>query len=919
MIYGGAMLTHRFSTCLAAPIVLGFLLFSAGCSDPVEGGDPDTDVTSDATSDATDTAQGDSSGADTSDIGVPDADAVDASDGDTAVGPPDLLARPSDDRAYAGVVSAAAELLEGPKADGQLGDIKMFNHHVAFIIEGARMASGYRAWGGNIADMGAYRTDGSMTEDAFGEIGFTWNLQVFEPQAVEIISDGRDGTAAHVRVTGVLSPLAFAQSFLGFIASAKPFPADATFDYMLGPEDHTIAQTVTVTNTGDAAASVDLPIILSSQGDGLFHWTEGKGFEAATGANPAIAMGGPESAHALYSRDSSLLFLVQETGVLAVLEGDFILAPGEALTRRYERAVTASGLNGLRSIAAGLGLLAPAATTITGTVALPSTAPSSGGWVALFEAGTDTPQTMGPIAADGTFSLDVDAGAYDAEVYLPGHAVAARESVSAVAGQPAMLAPTVPAAATIDVSIATSAGQPVAARVMAIVAADDVTTLSPYPSEVVDARGPGSWSWGSGLGRVSGVGYAPQGQVALTVPAGDYTIYATRGLTHSIAITEVTVTAGESKSVAMELERVVDTTGWVAGDLHIHALRSPDSYVPHAIRALQALTEDLQAPIITEHTALHGLGVTLADLGLEDVLLDIPGQEVSTVVFGHFNSFPLSYDPTAPNGGGVIEHGRTAAELFAAIDAQGPALPYVQVNHPRSTPIKGYFTYHGFDPLTGLPTKETDGWTTEFDGVEVFNGNCGAGEAFTDWVALTNMGLRKALSSGSDAHDEREIIGIPRQVAKVDYATVALDNQAFADALRQRRSIVSCGPMVTFETTDGAFGLGDLAPVESDGSVAFRVTVSAPAWQELVEVRVRRNGVTIETIPIMETAAGERLNVIVTDSPLADAWYMIEVVGTGNLWPVSSKGPPAAFTNPIEVDADGDGAWTPPGLAANQP
>ncbi len=56
-----------------------------------------------------------------------------------------------------------------------------------------------------------------------------------------------------------------------------------------------------------------------------------------------------------------------------------------------------------------------------------------------------------------------------------------------------------------------------------------------------------------------------------------------------------------------------------------------------------------------------------------------------------------------------------------------------------------------------------------------------------------------------------------------------------------------------------------------------------------------------------------RLDTVFTVSPAADAWYAVEVIGHGDMRPVTRAGPPYALTNPIEVDADRDGVWTPPG------
>ena len=49
----------------------------------------------------------------------------------------------------------------------------------------------------------------------------------------------------------------------------------------------------------------------------------------------------------------------------------------------------------------------------------------------------------------------------------------------------------------------------------------------------------------------------------------------------------VTLEAAATMELDFVLKREVDTTGWVSADFHIHALRSPDSYVPYDIRVLQ--------------------------------------------------------------------------------------------------------------------------------------------------------------------------------------------------------------------------------------------------------------------------------------------------------------------------------------------
>jgi len=83
-------------------------------------------------------------------------------------------------------------------------------------------------------------------------------------------------------------------------------------------------------------------------------------------------------------------------------------------------------------------------------------------------------------------------------------------------------------------------------------------------------------------------------------------------------------------------------------------------------------------------------------------------------------------------------------------------------------------------------------------------------------------------------------------------------------------------------------------------------------------VRLLENGVPVHEIALAEWARpdglrpGVRFDGELVGTPKADAWYVVEVVGSGGLWPIQPGDNPYALTNPIEVDQDGDGVWTPP-------
>lgn len=898
-------MNDRLRIALALPITLVLVL--AGCPDATTGTpDTGTDTVSDIATDQT------------GDTGTPDAADGDASESDaeTDTGPPpelDLSAPVEPGQARAGIIAKTSDLITGPKADGRIGDIKLYNDRAAFIVEGNRRSDGYRYLGGHAVDIVALNPDGSQAfEDTFGELIHTWNLLIFHPDTVEIIDDGRTSGTAHVRLSGTTGNLAFVDSFIRAIFNPDPVPADVIYDYYLDPDADYLRHEVTLINTSAEAALVDPPLLLSNQGDGMYHFKRGNGFGTGSGPVDYLAMGNDKAGLGVMTRDTTLDYGFDYSNVLLLLEQPFTLAPGESETRTYYRAVSAKGINDLDRIAGALNITTTRRATINGTVTLPASAQPGDAYVVAWD-GTK-PMTTGVVAADGTYSLIVEGGNYRIEAYCARHASPVPVDVVATDNESVSADFQVEEAGTITTTIKTTGGDPVHARVMFVVPDADTTTATPYAPEGADARGEGSWDWSGGaLGRVSAVGYAIGGETTVVVPAGTYIVRVSRGFAYEIAEQQVTVTAGGTATAALTINKVVDTTGWVSGDLHIHALRSPDSNVPWDIRVLQAATGELEAPVLTEHVTLASFAPAIERQNVTDLVASIPGQEVTTFGFGHFNSFPLEFKDDEPNNGAVLPYDKNPKELFEAIRNQGTATPFIQVNHPRGSAISGYFDYIGFNHTTGESTAEGDDYSTNWDGVEVFNGGCGMNQEFDDWVAMTNLGWGKALSSGSDSHKEREPIGYPRSYVNLDFAT-ASNPEAFAAALRARRSFVSCGPFVIFETTDGTAGLGDLTGVDSQGEVSFRIQVSAPAWQQLVEVRLMRNGEVIDVLPITEVAGGIRINGTFTDTPTADAWYMVHVVGAGSMAPVHSGGAPAAFTNPIEVDVDGDNAWTAPGL-----
>lgn len=813
-------------------------------------------------------------------------------------GPLDLTVPAGAGEVRGGLVTDPAALIGGPKADGRVGDAKLYNRHAAFVIEGLRETSGYRHHGGNVVDATYVDEAGVMGPDRFGELFFAFDLHVFAPETFEVISDGRDGEA-HVRVVGHTVPFEWADDFVRDLIDPPAPSFWLQYDWRLGPDDRALRLTVTLRNDVEREQKIEYPLLLANLGDGAAGYATGKGLGGLLGAGdvPYLGAVGADLSYAFYTPGGTLSVLFDYSAVVLLQLQPFTVATGRVQVLEYRLLVVNGSASAIDEQLAGAGT-----GTIAGRVERPASATTGPIWASIRRDGEIA--TLAAIGDDGAFTATLPPGSYELQAFTSGHAFDDPVAVEVTAGGRASTTLTIPAAGRATVRLHDEAGALLPGRVTFVREGATKTAWPPEDAALFAA-------WNSEIGQIA---YATEGETTVTLPAGAYRAIASRGLTYELHEQAVTIAADQEATLDFTLVRAIDTSGWLSADFHLHAERSPDSDVTFATRVKQAVTEALDLPILTEHMMVSGLGETATTLGLDGRMIGIVGQEVTTFAFGHFNAFPLVYDPSRPNFGGVFEHGRTPAELFAAVRAQSPGDELIQVNHPRGAAAGAYFSFAELDARTGVPGKP-ERWVEDFDAVEVFNGDCEPGEAYADWIGLTNAGKKKALSSGSDSHVEKKPTGVPRNWIRIDEAALRADAQALVAAVRARRMFVSCGAFVSFET-EGGVGLGELAPVDAQGQATFRVAVHAPTWMRVTSARLLENGVPIETWELpAEVGGAERLSTTVRVRPAADAWYALEVQGEGNLFPVSTSGPPYALTNPIELDADGDGVFTPPGAA----
>jgi hypothetical protein len=422
--------------------------------------------------------------------------------------------------------------------------------------------------------------------------------------------------------------------------------------------------------------------------------------------------------------------------------------------------------------------------------------------------------------------------------------------------------------------------------------------------------------------------YALRGAATITVPVGEFTVHASRGMEWSLATQAFRFEEGKSYEWEPKLVREVDTQGWVACDFHLHTLtHSGHGDANLEERVITLAGEGVEFAVATDHNHHTDYGPVMEVLGASGAFTAITGNEVSTPI-GHFNAFPL--DPARPPIDAKLTSG---GELFKLVRAEPNAfgiVPIVQLNHPRLRDIDWFF-HTGLDPVTG--TSASPAWSDDFDTLEVFNSNAAQGYAdseagprdpdyvgcvLQDWFHLLNRGKRYGAVGNSDSHTVHfDFAGWPRNFVQCSATDPGkIDPREIAAALRDKRMFTTMGPFVEARYDDGRqMGPGVGAEAERQ-QPKLHVKVQAASWIDVDRVRVIVNGDELQVIDVPAERKPLRLDASLDMNLTEDAWIVLCVEGDDSLVPVLAdtkvKHLPWAVTNPIWVDAEADGVWTSP-------
>ncbi|MEN9798006.1 MAG: hypothetical protein RL653_1702 [Pseudomonadota bacterium] len=457
------------------------------------------------------------------------------------------------------------------------------------------------------------------------------------------------------------------------------------------------------------------------------------------------------------------------------------------------------------------------------------------------------------------------------------------------------------------------------------------------------------------------------GVAEFEAPLGKFHLYAFKGPFWTLARrTETFTPAGGTYAFRLR-ELAVQPQGTITADLHVHGAASFDSSLPDRDRVLSFAATDLDVAVATDHDVVYDYSTVVAELGLQQKLSTVTGVETTAhipwfkipgsdfpLVIGHYNFWPLAYQPWLPRNGGPYDEQLEPGELFDRADTlYTSSVPVVQLNHPWAEAEfgrdLGFPRALGLNALQDLPAKD-DGTVggmyvrargknanNAHHAQEVMNGTendlLPAYRAF--WFYTLSQGQLSTGTANSDSHGLVDnTVGVPRNVVFADTAPgTGFEVDRLNEGIRAGRVLGTNGPVITAELSDkdGTFRPYGFTPVQPGSGSALRLKVSAAPWVPVEEIRVVVNGAVTKTFSGADLqrpgdAFGwEGLVRFDREIPLSelalpagrDAWVVVEAgaplpvvgdVGGG----FSSETVPHGTKDgiPDTADNDGDGAVT---------
>lgn len=853
-------------------------------------------------------------------------------------------------------ITDAGDCVGGPMSRCRVNDYLLANDRIRVVIQDLqRNLFGIGQFGGQIIDADVVRSSGP-DRDSFEEWALSLNIEsTSHYTSLTIVNDGSDGGPAILRATGVddlldfINPSSVVASFGFALPPASndfDIPVTVTTDYTLAPDANYVRVDTTVSNIGGAPINIFFGEYIGGSGQ-IELFQPGYGFgEPLVSSLCSITKpnlcnftafsgdGGADGVSYGYIHDRIGSSTFTTSGVhVPQLSVDVVLAliglaappftiaangdPGDALTFTRYFVVGGGSVSDISDARNAIQCVPTG--TLSGTVTAGGN-PAARADVAVLGALADGPSglsrnvvTHARTDDNGQYSLTLPPGTYDVVANLDGYpydsgtATPTFHSVTLAAFGSATRNVALPATGALQVTVEDENGAPSPGKVTVVgfdpspdlAVTQSILGLINNRTHVFGDRSADSLPHGIAQAHFLGV----DGDTGVVpIEPASYQVYASRGGEFSLYSEPITVVASATETVSAVVERVLDTTGFVSGDFHVHSLNSPDAQVTHPERVRSMLGEGMEFFAATDHDFRVDFQPDIDALGASALLGTATGQEITTFDYGHFNSWPLVINPAFVNGG-AVDHGGAApagldypsagnysespAAIIAMARADAPgANNTVQINHIHSA--------FGLDGGSGLaidtgvvpPASAVPGaarrldpgitnyFDDGFDALEVWIGDSRSqittnflGQNAGDWFNLLNQGIVRTGVANSDTHSTiGGVAGFPRNMIASpsdDPGDLSGLADTLSDSVNAGRSFGTNAPMVRVTTNaastgqSGGHALGSPLTIATiDGAVDIEVEVQSPEWAEFDRIEFYVNSTTTRSMSNVQSGAG---------------------------------------------------------------
>lgn len=836
--------------------------------------------------------------------------------------------------------------LKGPNPVGGVGDYLLTNENAAFVITGKGPQKTYYHYNGILVDAVALDHCEQIVNENFFEMPLMVSrlniahqalstFRAFNAERIEVINDGSDGKAAIVRATGsddiywLLELELVARAALEGSPKVRSEPLGLAIEvnYILEPHSPTLKIEYRLINQLNDFNSLSMAFVLLSSGGGPLLNTFSAFDADIEGLNlkygiPWVTASDGNGGYA-YGATSDVLTTTHIAGVDALFDarqfgntwfGQLLAANGHPKdTLKKDFYVTVNQGDELATVKAYLATTPASVKTVNTLVNGSVTETQSGtplsGVKVEFQTQKQNFLKDWPWETFLTTYSDAN-GRFGGDIplisYLPSDQ--AYRVIASSEGRQASAPADIQPAQTNDISLGLGEEGNISYRLVDQDGKPSPGRVSVYQNNALVKR----------LYSVTGSG-------DFKLPPGNYDVGISRGFEYAVVDTPLGVSPGITASLNATLRHMVDTTGYLSFDAHVHSTPSPDSTASVTDRIRTAAATGLEVVVATDHEIMTDLKPAVAEVQAQDVVATVIGQEVTAAVPNHTIAYPLNYNPDAqPPRQFVAWHGKDIAGIFAEEAKNGAQIRTFA--HPRSD----YLNLIQWDRLAGAPgmtdptvlgfPADATLWSWDFEAMEYMNGpeKVFSSGLFEDWMSFINHGHRIAGTGASDVHD-LELPGMPRNyyVSPTDKPR-EFQEADLISAVKKGQLVVSTGAFARV-SINGVAQLGDTV-TDTDGVFDLALQVQAIPQIDVDHVRVYVNCDEVARFPA-ENPADSALKLDLTSSiPLAgnkDAHVVVLGFGKEKYHREFKQFDPTEVprftTNPIYIDADGDGIFSAPG------